>query len=382
MILWLSIVIIAGSTVALGLWPLIAGRKGVGALDHAVGHYEARQAELARQHAEGVISAGERQAAEAEQARRLLAIDRMQPGGIEKPGVTAARRKLAALCLLALVPAFSIGAYLAIGQPNMPDQPLASRQGQPAKSLDIDNALRKIEAHLLRNPQDGRGFEVVAPVYMRMERYEEASGAFRKVIALLGESSERFADLGESLVALGNGVINRDAKDAFSRALGLEAGHPKSRFYLALALEQDGDIPGAIERLVALAGELPESGPRQRVLAELERLQPAKAPPPSATDSEAGRAVAALPEAERQAVIRSMVEGLAARLSAQGGSLEEWQRLVQARFVLGERDLAARHLAAARVALGKDPGMLEQLLALENQLGLADARPEAGSRAP
>ena len=380
MILWLAIVTIVGGSVTLCLWPLMAGKKGLSALDHAIRHYEAKQAELARQHADGLISAEERQAADAEQARRLIAIDRMQADQGEVPGAAIARRKVAALALLALVPAFAVGAYLLIGRPNMPDQPLASRQ-MPPKSLNIDDALLKIEAHLLKNPQDGKGFEVVAPVYMRTGRYDEARIAYSKVIALLGETPERLADLGESLVALGNGVINGDAKQAFSRALTLEPGHPKSRFYLAMAIEQDGNVRGAIERLTALTVDLPEGGARQRVLAELERLQPAKLAP-AAPENDAGRAIAAMPEAERQAFIRSMVDGLATRLAAQGGSFEEWQRLVQARLVLGEREMAIKHLGAAREALAKDPKMLEQLLALEQQLGLAVAAPETGTKSP
>lgn len=381
MILWLSIVIIVGGSVALILWPLMAGGKSIGALDQAVRHYEAKQAELIRQHSDGLISNEERLAAEAEQARRLIAIDRMPAGEMEKPGAASARRKIAALALLVLVPAFALAAYLAIGRPDMPDQPLAFRQIQP-KSLDVENALRKIEAHLLKNPQDGKGYEVVAPVYMRVGRYGDASLAFSKVIALLGENAERLADLGESLVAQGNGVISRDAKEAFSRALALEAGHAKSHFYLALALEQDGDISGAIKRLVSMVADMPEGGPRQRILAELERLQPSKAPLPAAPDSDSGRAIAAMPDAERQAVIRSMVEGLAVRLKGQGGSLEEWKRLVQARLVLGERARAAQHLAEARAALAADPKILEQLLELENQLNLADLRPDNDTKAP
>ncbi len=66
----------------------------------------------------------------------------------------------------------------------------------------IQNLVSQVEAHLERNPDDGRGYEVVAPVYLRLGRFDDAVKARRKCAgACLGETAERQADLGEALAA-------------------------------------------------------------------------------------------------------------------------------------------------------------------------------------
>ena len=86
--------------------------------------------------------------------------------------------------------------------------------------------------------------------------------------------------------------------------------------------------------------------------------------------SSPGAAIAAMPPAERETVIRGMVEGLAARLAANGGSLDEWSRLVRAYTVLHEPEKARLALGEARKALGANAPAMAALEALANELGL------------
>src|SRR5437868_11742610 len=72
---------------------------------------------------------------------------------------------------------------------------------------------------------------------------------------------------------------------------------------------------------------------------------PAAGGAPSAADVEA---VQAMSPAERQAMIRGMVDRLAARLDANPDDAEGWQRLARAYAVLGETEKA--EAAAARAA--------------------------------
>jgi cytochrome c-type biogenesis protein CcmH len=51
-----------------------------------------------------------------------------------------------------------------------------------------------------------------------------------------------------------------------------------------------------------------------------------------------------------EGAIAGMVDGLAARLAAEGGTLEEWTRLVRSRLVLGQTELAQSAYDAAREA--------------------------------
>src|SRR5262249_42492368 len=139
------------------------------------------------------------------------------------------RRFIAAVALLAL-PFSAIAFYLALGFPGLPDQPLAARTSGP-ENRAIAALVAQGDDRLERNPQDGRGWEVLAPVYMRLGRFEDAVRARRNAVRLLGATAAREGDLGEALVAAANGVVTAEAKSTFDRALALDAGDPRAKFY-------------------------------------------------------------------------------------------------------------------------------------------------------
>ena len=72
-----------------------------------------------------------------------------------------------------------------------------------------------MEEHLAKSPNDGAGWEVIAPVYMRLGRFNDAVTAWRRALALNGETAVRDANLGEALVAAANGVVTDDTKKTF-----------------------------------------------------------------------------------------------------------------------------------------------------------------------
>ncbi len=359
---WLPVLVLILVAILLALWPLLRGRGPVDPMDQAVAFYQARKVELERQHAAGQIGDADFEAAMAEQGRHLLSLGRGR-GQVSGDIGARQRRKIAALAMLVLVPGITLGVYLRIGQPGLPDLPLASRAVTP-QNMDVASALQRIEQHLARNPDDGRGYEVVAPVYLRAGRFADAAFAYRRVIALLGPSATRHADLGEALVAEKDGIITAEARDAFEKAVALEPGYAKARFYLAVLLEQDGNRAGAVEKLTALAAELGTGPGRMRVEAEIARMRTETGGPAS----EAGQSIAALPEAERQAAIRSMVDQLDTRLAGGSGTLGEWQRLIRARLVLNEPDKAREALGRARAALAGEPDSLKVLDELAGEI--------------
>ena len=72
----------------------------------------------------------------------------------------------------------------------------------------------------------------------------------------------------------------------------------------------------------------------------------------------------------RDAMIRSMVDGLEAKLKDEGNNLEGWQRLIRARTVLGEPDKAKAALAAAKEVFRDKPEAVSVLDGLASELGI------------
>ena len=169
----------------------------------------------------------------------------------------------------------------------MPDEPLARRAPAPQTNGDIEAAVAKVEAHLIANPDDGKGWAVIAPVYMRLGRYDDAAKAYAEALRLLGEDPLRRADYGEALVAAAGGIVTGEAREAFEQALAEQPGQPQARFYLALAAEQDGKKAEAMRAYEKLLADSPPEAPWRGVVSE--RLAALKGEPAPAEASASGR---------------------------------------------------------------------------------------------
>jgi cytochrome c-type biogenesis protein CcmH len=389
--LWFILAFMTGAAVLALLWPMSrrANPTAVpeaGGLATETGFYEDQLREIERDEARGLIAAPEAEAARTEAARRLLRANRAGapvPPGMAEPALR--QRQAASAFALSTIPLVALIAYGIYGSPHMPAQSAAERQAMRSGDQDLLKAIGQIEARLAANPTDGRGWTVLAPVYMRMGRFDDAAHAYEAASRILGETPQRLSDWGEALVAGGNGTVSPQAKAIFQRAVDLDASAPKPQFYLARAAELDGDIPEAIRRLQAMADAAPADAPWLSLVTEnLTRLKgeaPAKAPEPGTA-----AALQALPPASRDGAIRAMVDSLDKRLSDRGGNLEEWLRLVRSYGVLKERDKASLALERARKALADDPEAKERLDAMAREVGLAEpttapAAPDEAGRA-
>ena len=148
----------------------------------------------------------------------------------------------------------------------MPDEPLASRTAPPQTNGEIEAAVAAVEARLIAKPDDGKGWAVIAPVYMRLERYADAAHAYAEALRLVGEDPLRRAAYGEALVAAAGGVVTDEARQAFDRALAEQPGQPQARFYLALGAEQDGKKAEAIRAFEQILADSPPEAPWRGVV--------------------------------------------------------------------------------------------------------------------
>jgi cytochrome c-type biogenesis protein CcmH len=358
MALWFPLALMTAAAVFIVLWPLGRARLAPSGSDLAV--YRDQMRELDRDRSAGLIGAAEADAARVEISRRLLAAADAQ-SALSTPPAPWRRRFTAGAALVAL-PVGAVALYLALGFPGLPDQPLAARAIGP-ENRSIAALVAQVEDRLERNPQDGRGWEVIGPVYMRLGRFDDAVKARRNAVRLLGATPAREGDLGEALVAAANGVVTAEAKAAFDRALALDARDPRAKFFAGLAAQQDGKNAEAAAIWNDLLAHAPADAPWANVvresLARLENTGPQPAAPgPSAADVAAAADMS--PEARIQ-MVRGMVERLAERLTRDGSDLDGWVRLVRAYLVLGEHERARGAAADARRALAGDADKLRRL---------------------
>jgi cytochrome c-type biogenesis protein CcmH len=370
MSLWLAVALMTVAAIFAVLWPLArpASRLRSGS-DVAV--YRDQLDEIERDRAAGLIAEPEAVAAQVEVSRRLIAAADTQTPPAAASSVVWRRRAVAVVALV-MLPFGAAALYLVLGSPALPDQPLAPRLAAAERTnQSVDNLIARVEAHLEQKPDDGRGWEVIAPVYVRLGRFDDAVRARRNALRLNGATAEREAALGEALVFAANGVVTAEAKAAFERAVSLDAEYVQARYFLGLAAEQDGNRMQSATIWRALVDGAPPDAPwLDFVRRALARVSGAPAPAASGPSEEQVAASAELPPEQRNAMIRGMVERLAERLTRDGSDVEGWLRLVRSYMVLGERDKARAAAGNARRALAADPGKLQRLDDLVKGLGL------------
>jgi cytochrome c-type biogenesis protein CcmH len=364
MFLWIVMAVLTAAASLSVLVPLYRARAAAGPANHALAIYRDQLGELDRDVERGLIGATEATAARTEIARRLLKADEAGDGAADVPAPAAGVSfRLAALAAIVAVPAAAIGLYLYLGSPDMPDMPLQARLVAPPEQQDIAALVARVETHLAANPEDGRGWELLGPVYQRLGRNEDAQRAFANALRLLGSTAEREASLGEAISRANGGVVTAEARAAFERALALDSKSLPARFFLALAMTQEGRKDEALAAWRSLLADAPPGGApwaevARQAVAELEGAPApvATAPPgPTAGDVEAA---AGMSEEDRMAMIGGMVDSLSARLAENGADADGWARLIRSYMVLGRKDDATAALGRARTALAGDAAKL------------------------
>lgn len=311
---------------------------------------------IERDLAQGRMTPDQAEAAKAELAREVLRA--------EKETRATARSPVAKPVVLASIPliiVISMGLYAYIGRADLPAQPLAGREvSDPMADIDLEQAIGLVEARLEENPNDVRGWLVLAPIYLQRGRYSEAANAWRRIISLDGPTPDRETNLAEALILANDGEVTEEALDLLESAVSDDPMHVRSRFYLAGELTRIG----AYERAVPLWQELLALGTGEEPWIPTARA--------GLNAAEAGLTGASLadPVEDQTAnvMIRGMVESLAARLRAEGGSVSEWEQLVRSRLVLDGEDAAQEDLGRGLAELSGEER--RALVEIGQELGL------------
>lgn len=364
MTLWFVFALMTAAAVFAVLWPLGRGTGSAREGSEAV-VYKDQLAEVQRDAAAGMIGVSEAEAARVEISRRLLAASDTETGAVSSSN-TMFRRTVAVIALVGL-PLIVVALYAQFGSPSLGDFPLAERTRASVASSSMDKLVAQVETHLEKNPTDGRGWEVLAPVLVKLGRFDDATRAYRNAITYNGESAARRADLGETIAAASGGVVTAEAKAEFDRAIALDPNEVKARYFVGLAAEQDGRKDDAANVWRAMLASAPADAPWRPLIQDALTRVGVAAPKLSDQDVAAAKDMT---EGDRNSMIRGMVDRLATRLKDNGDDVEGWLRLVRAYMVLGERDKAQAARGDARQAVGNDAARLQQLNDGLKSLGL------------
>jgi cytochrome c-type biogenesis protein CcmH len=178
---------------------------------------------------------------------------------------------------------------------------------------DVSTMIERLAARLEKTPEDIEGWRMLGRSYFHTARYEQAATAYAKAIELDPSSAELKLSYEEAKAKASGSDKSESASSSQTEAAGKGA-----------------DEPGAEK------------------IAKLE----------------------AMPPQERDAQIRSMVDGLANRLESSPRDVEGWTRLMRSRVVLGEKEVAATALRKALEVFKDDSAASSKITAAAIELGL------------
>jgi cytochrome c-type biogenesis protein CcmH len=383
LLLWLILACLTAFVLFVLLRPLLqaGGQEGLrDAFNAAV--YRDQLGEIDADRARGLIGENEAEAARLEIARRLLQADSGKRASAASEKISPKGPRAAIVAVATLVPLLALGLYLVYGSPRLPDQPLEARLEDPANSQNLGALVARVEARLRAHPDEGEGWDVIAPVYLSAQRYQDAADAYTEAIRLLGPSAKRLSGQGQALVLANNGVVTEEARKTLTRAIELDPSLIEPHILIAIAKEQDEDFVGAIADWRALLAKTSGNAPwrqmvEQKIAADEAHLSGKPVPGTEASSPVAGGPSAAdvaaaqtMNPADRQAMIETMVQRLAARLDQDGSDLGGWLKLVKAYSVLDRKDDALKALARAKSQFAGNAEALQQLDQLAAELGL------------
>ncbi len=362
-------------------------------------------AELKADVERGLIDTNEAATAKTEIERRILSAAKAPTSGFSLGSTNS--QMWALTIVVGWVVVGATGLYVFVGRPDLPSQPFVATAVIPQKTIsqtavnpasnvgEVGGMIAGLEARLAENPDDAEGWRMLGWSYFNTEKYDLASKAYEKSVALDASNPAVLAAYGETLVRAQKGLVSEKAQSVFDDVLALNPSEPRARFFKGMALEQSGNSKGAIELWLVILDDAPANadwvgGLEQRVqelaaatgydlggrfggASVLSQNSASLLPPkiergPTQEDINAAQSMTT---EDRQAMIVGMVDQLAARLEDDPSNVDDWVKLMRSRLVLKDTPAALSAYNRASEIFADQPVKLSKVTIAAQQLGLS-----------
>ncbi len=368
--------------------------------------YRDQLREIDRDTARGIVAEDEAERLKSEVARRILAADTVlqaQKAGTSPTGPVRSMAIVAA----GVVVAGTLALYAELGTPGYGDLGLKSRiataedmrQNRPAQAAaearvppltlpQIDGSyadlMEKLRSTVAERPNDLQGNQLLARNEALLGNFIAAYTAQERILGLKGDAATAadYLDYADLLVLAAGGYVSPEAELALSAALARDPQNGAARYYVGLMMYQTGRPDKAFQFWDGLLREGPPDAPwigpiRAQIedaawLAGQFRYELPPLVPLIGPDADDLAAAAEMTPEQRQEMVQGMVDQLAGRLAASGGTADEWARLISALGVLGDRDRARAILTEAREKFLAQPAALDQINTAARAAGVSE----------
>ncbi|MDH3986562.1 MAG: c-type cytochrome biogenesis protein CcmI [Gammaproteobacteria bacterium] len=196
----------------------------------------------------------------------------LDSGESEQPNKPERSGRWITLLLIPAIPLCAVLLYQIMGSAELIDrpQPAPTAQQSPASPPpgSIEEMTAKLAARLQQQPDDLKGWVMLARSYTIMKRYSEAENAYANALRLGGENVDLLTDYADSMVMADGGVFNDESGALLSRALELDPGNIKGLWLAGHWKNQSGAYTEALDYWQQAAAQLPADSKDAAVINE------------------------------------------------------------------------------------------------------------------
>lgn len=219
--------------------------------------------ELKRDRALGLIAEDAAEEASRELEARVLAETApLAPAA----SATGMRYRKSAIALAILLPVATVVAYLLVGHP-LAVIPEVRNPDDSAAKAQMDELFRTAEAKLAQEPNDLKGWTLLARAKSSVGQFEGAMAAFERAVALDAKDPDLWADYADAAAGAQQGRMEGKPLELIRKTLALDAKHPKGLLLLGTWQIQSMKLDEA-ERTFTFAQQVAEPGTAFASIAE------------------------------------------------------------------------------------------------------------------
>lgn len=258
------------AVVAILLPPLLRAPKASTASDQSEANlaiFRDQLGELERERGDGSLAEPDFEQARSELQRRLL--DEIQPPTVAPLRAPAGRKT--ALALLVVLPLAAAGGYALLGNRQALD-PL-QRQARVTPQ-QIEGMVAGLVEKLRQNPDDSKGWVMLARSYKVLERFPQAADAYGRAGALVDQDATLLADYAEVLSRVNGGDLQGKPSELIERALKIDPNEPQALLLAGAAASDRRQFAAAADYWARLLAQLePGSDEARTVEAAVNRAR-------------------------------------------------------------------------------------------------------------